>query len=178
MAKKTLQGGIRNSPFAQDFLVSRIFDNGILSSTFLNRQKCDLCLYKGVLAWNGETIPLINKHGKLLVSKVQTLGPTVRSLGVEPPVGCRLPIKPNQPVKKWYQGGYQDSRAANVCRQGAGRRILLCCINTTVKQQELRVSNVVSIYTLMEENQIWGSQSVRCCAGTHKGQGMEHAQRI
>lgn len=65
-----LEGRIRNSSFAIEFLVSRISDNGILGIPFLTGQKFALYLDKGVPPWRGDTIPLADKDGKLLASKI------------------------------------------------------------------------------------------------------------
>lgn len=49
----------RNSPFSMEFLVSRISDEAILRMAFLAGQKWMLSLDKGILAWQGNTIPLL-----------------------------------------------------------------------------------------------------------------------
>lgn len=66
-----------------EVLVSRISDESILEIAFLVGQTCMLCLDKGVLAWRGDAILLVDKDCRLLANKVPVLRSSTLPPGME-----------------------------------------------------------------------------------------------
>lgn len=60
-----------NFSFAVELLVSRVSAEGVLGTAFLTSQKCKICFDSDVLAWRGDTIPLVDEDGWPLVHTLQ-----------------------------------------------------------------------------------------------------------
>lgn len=114
-----LSGYIGNTPCTMEFLISRIVEEGILGMTFLACQKSTLCLDKGVIAWRGDSISLMDKHGKISANKVQVLRPTTFPLRMESQVRYRLSTQPSKTiglVEHDIQGDTRVAVDATVCK--------------------------------------------------------------
>lgn len=115
-----------------EFLVNHISNEGILKMALLADQIGTLCLDTDVLVWRGDSIPLLDKDGRVLANKGQVLQHTTLLFGMEAHVCRRLVSEPSRlvgQVESDIQGDTGVAVAVLLCRPGAGRRVLMRCIN-------------------------------------------------
>lgn len=78
-------------------------------------QKCTLCLNKGVLIWRGDTIPLLDKEGRVFANNVQLLQPTTLPPGEEALVCERVVLKASGPVGLVENTIHDDTGFGTLC---------------------------------------------------------------
>ena len=142
----TLGGKIRNVPFQAEFLVGRISDEAILGMVFLQEQECLLSCDKGILTIGNQSVMCVDRRGQLVSNKVQVIHTTQIGPGEEAQVCCRLNSEPSGAtglVENFLQTDTGIAVAATLCTPGAGRRLLVRCLNVRGATQELRAGSIL-----------------------------------
>lgn len=171
-----LKGRLRNVTFREEFLVSRISDEAIIGMSFLRRQECTLDCDRGILVMGSETIPCVNKAGRLLANKVQVLRQTVLAPGKEAQLHCRLTTSPSGPVglvENHLKGDQGIAIAATLCQPGSDGKLVVRCINTTDKSLEMQAGSVVGLYQPVEPEQVVEAEAETSGSSTGLGIAMD-----
>ena len=87
-----LSGRIRDVPIEENFIVSQLNEDAILGMPFLTAHSCRMEFDRPVISLRGKELTCTDKHGRLMIAKVQAWKSTVIQPGTEVSVVCRLDL--------------------------------------------------------------------------------------
>lgn len=85
-----VSGRLRNVKIDDTFVVGRISEDAILGMPFLSRHECPMEFSKPTMTVDGRELACTDRHGHLMLSKVQTIRKLVIAPGTETTLLCRV----------------------------------------------------------------------------------------
>ena len=160
LGKITLACKLRNEPFEETFIVSKITDDAILGMSFLEKMGCTLNFDRHILNINDKELLCVDRTGTLLSNKVQILKDAVIPASTEQLLIARITSREAIDSTGIVEGQINDSKhpgliiASSLCNLGKNNQVYVHCCNINDYDINIKAGTIVGTYFTIDNYEL------------------------
>ena len=153
----SLAGKVGGIKFEETFVIGTINEDAILGMPFLITNKCQIDFSIPEVRINDKPLPCCDRHGRLLVTKVQTWKDVTIEPRTETNITCRVTTRNHPEMGMVESTNPEIPLASSLNKPGRDGRIIVRCLNPSDVPITIKAGQVVGTFKSVEDDDVCNS---------------------